>query len=275
LTLVICAAAKPWLPLGAVPTAKDSALIAVNRYLSGTMPDVVLLGSSLTARIKEEYFINLRVRNLGIAGGSSLTGLRIVLTGQQSIPKTIVVEANLLSNAADEALIGRFSDSRRDPFFRPVRTGVAVYENWRHAPPSRAESVADANRILKRPPQEYNNLEYLDRVAKGYGQDATAALHSNVDQLARLIASAQGMGARVLLLELPQADMLNQTRLVQDTQRIVSERFVDPNGWLDLNIAKGDLRWPDGAHFDERSAVITARAIEQAINNLSRANNSR
>jgi hypothetical protein len=266
LALLLCAAAKPWLPMVALaPTAKDNALIAHNRYLSGPSPDVVLLGSSLTARIKEEHFATLRVRNLGIAGGSPLTGLQIILLNPRSLPKIILVETNLLSNVADETLVRRFSTSGHDFFFRPVRMAVAAYENWRHAPADRTRSKADADRLLKKPPQEYNNQVYLDRVVKGYGQDATAVLQSNVDQLAQLVSSARGLGARVLLFELPYADQLDQTRVAQDTRRIALAHFGDAREWLHLTMAKSELRWPDGAHFDERSAIMAARAIEQAI----------
>lgn len=272
LILVICAAAKPWLPMVTLaPTAKDNALIALNRYRSGPTPDVVLLGSSLTARIREEHFATLRVRNLGIAGGSPLTALRVILLDPRSLPKTILVETNLLSNVVDETLVRKFSTSGHDFFFRPVRMAVAAYENWRHAPADRTYFNADANRLLKEPPREYDNQVYLDRVVKGYGQDATAVLQSNVEQLAQLVSSARELGARVLLFELPYADQLDQTRVAQDTRRIALGRFEDPHEWLHLTIAKSELRWPDGAHFDERSAVMAARAIEQAISERSKA----
>jgi hypothetical protein len=208
----------------------------------------------------------LRVKNLGIAGGSPLTGLRIVLLNPQNLPSTILIETNLLSNGADEALIRRLSSSEHI-FFRPIRMAVAAYEHLRHEPADEAQSSAYANRLLQEPPQKYNNQVYLDHVAQGYGQDATDALRSNVDQLAQLVSFARSLGARVLLVELPHSTELDQTRIVQDTRRIVSERFGEPNEWLHLMIAENDLRWPDGAHFDERSAVMTARTIEQAVIN--------
>jgi hypothetical protein len=267
LTLSCCAALKPILNVMPMPatTARDGALIALNRYLSGPTPDVVLLGSSLTARLREEYFAASRVRNLGIGGGSPLTGLQIVLRNPKSLPKTILVETNLLSNLADETLVEAFSTPAHDFFFRPVRLAVAVYENWRHGPTDRVHSIADADRILREPPQKYNNQVYLDRVVLSYGQDASVLLQKNVDQLARLMSVARNLGVRVLLFELPYTDQLAQTRVALDTRRIVLSRFGDSHDWLHLTIEESELRWPDGAHMDERSAVLTVRAIERAL----------
>lgn len=274
LVLVICAVAKPWLPNGMqapATTVRSTALVAFNRYVSDPVPEVVLLGSSLTARIREDYFDGLNVRNLAIGGGSPLTGLRFLLLDRKRLPKTILVETNLLSKEADEELIDSYSGMRGDQFFRPVRMAVAAYEKWQHTPRNRNETIAAANRLLIEPAQDYDNQAYLDRVVKGYGQDVTAVLQTNVDQLARLVSSAKELGARVLLFELPYADQVDQTRVAQDTRRVALEHFADPREWLNLTIAKSELRWPDGGHFDERSAVLAAKAIEQALSARSKA----
>ena len=43
-------------------------------YLREPVPDVVLVGSSITFRLKEEYFATRGLRNLALAGGSPVTG---------------------------------------------------------------------------------------------------------------------------------------------------------------------------------------------------------
>ena len=58
------------------------------------MPDIVLVGSSLTFRLKEEYFATRGLRNLALAGGSPVTGLEIV-ANQPRLPQYILVEANV------------------------------------------------------------------------------------------------------------------------------------------------------------------------------------
>ena len=134
-------------------TSRDGALVTLNRYVDNPIPDIVLTGSSMTFRLKEEYFETPRLRNLALAGGSVVTGLQIV-AGQRQIPKMVVVEINVLSRPPDQNLVERYSaDHGRDgPFLRPIRTAIAAYENWIHAPVSHAEvkaSLEAPNFLLK------------------------------------------------------------------------------------------------------------------------------
>jgi hypothetical protein len=52
------------------------------------------------------------------------------------------------------------------------------------------------------------------------------------------------------------------------TRQIVHDAFPDKGHWLSIDAAQHELRWPDGAHLDERSAVLVARAIDRAITAL-------
>ena len=105
--LLACGLATAW--FGNTPqlpstTTRDGTLITLNRYVTEPIPDVVLLGSSLTFRLKEEYFATPALRNLAVAGGSPVTGLEIV-ESQARLPKLILVETNALSRAADPAVV--------------------------------------------------------------------------------------------------------------------------------------------------------------------------
>jgi len=53
-------------------------------------------------------------------------------------------------------------------------------------------------------------------------------------------------------------------RFARETRRIVHGAFQEPGRWLSIDVAREELRWPDGAHLDERSAVLVARAIDKA-----------
>jgi hypothetical protein len=46
---------------------------------------------------------------------------------------------------------------------------------------------------------------------------------------------------------------------------IVHAAFPDLDLWLLTDPPRSELRWTDGVHLDERSALIVSKAIEQAI----------
>jgi hypothetical protein len=77
-------------------TTRDGTLITLNRYLQEPTPDVVLVGSSITYRLLEEYFSRTRLHNLALAGSSPETGLAIVAQ-QKQLPKIVLIETNVLS----------------------------------------------------------------------------------------------------------------------------------------------------------------------------------
>jgi hypothetical protein len=72
-------------------------------------------------------------------------------------------------------------------------------------------------------------------------------------------------GARLLLFELPCSAQLEESRSAKITREIVHTAFPDPDRWLRLDYARGELRWADGVHLDERSAVIVTQSIDRAL----------
>ena len=110
-------------------TTRDGTLITLGRYLREPVPDIVLVGSSMAFRLKEEYFAAPKLRNLALAGGSPVTGLEIV-ANQPALPGIILVEANVLSRPTDAALVERYSRGDTEPlFFRPVRAAMPPMSN--------------------------------------------------------------------------------------------------------------------------------------------------
>lgn len=248
-------------------TTRDGSLITLNRYATEPIPDVVLVGSSLTFRLKEEYFATTRLRNLALAGGSPVTGLEIV-ANQPRLPKIILVETNVLSRPTDDVLVGKYSwRGKAEPlFFRPMRTAVASYENWRHAPLTHAQASAAQARLLQQPPSDFDNRVYVDRaVQQSNAEDPTVATQINVQRIQQLILAFEQRGARVLLFQLPLSNELENARFAKITGDIVHARFPDPDRWLPIDVARSELRWADGVHLDERSAFIVVQSIHRAL----------
>ena len=248
-------------------TTRDGSLVTLNRYVQGPAPDVALVGSSVAWRLKEEYFSLPLVRNLALAGGSPVTGLEIVAK-QHSLPKIVLIETNVLSRSVDSALVERFSAGAHADvmLLRPVRTAIAAYESWNHAPPDPAQIRADLEQLLRQRPSEFDNRVYLDRaVGEMNAEDPTVATHANVARIRELIAEIERRGGRALLIEIPFSPEIDGSRFVGVTRSIVHGAFPDPSRWLPIDAPGNELRWADGVHLDERSALLVVRAIEKAL----------
>jgi hypothetical protein len=273
LLLLACGLATAWFGNGLqlpATTTRDGTLITLNRYVREPIPDIVLVGSSLTFRLHEEYFATPKLRNLALAGGSPVTGLEIVVN-QPRLPRIILVEMNVLSRATDTALVRRYTrNGNVDPlFFRPIRTAVAAYENWNHVPLTHAQVVSALGQLLKQPPSDFDNRRYLDRAMQEMNaEDPTVAAGTNVLSIGRMIRAAESRGTRVLLFELPYAEPLAESRSAKITREIAHSAFPDPDRWLKLDYPRAELRWSDGVHLDERSAVIVAQAFDRALSAL-------
>jgi hypothetical protein len=251
-------------------TTRDGSLITLNRYAKEPIPDVVLVGSSLTFRLKEEYFATTKLRNLALAGGSPVTGLEIV-ANQPRLPKIVLVETNVLSRATDDVLVDKYSwRGNAEPlFFRPVRTVVASYENWLHAPVTHAQAFSAHARLLKQPPSDFDNRVYVDRaVQQSNTEDPTVATQINVQRIEQLILALEQRGARVLLFQLPLSKELENARSIKIARDIVHARFPESDRWLTINVSRSELRWADGVHLDERSAFIVVQSIDRAVSLL-------
>ena len=268
--LLACRLATVWIgPTMQQPvaTARDGTLITFNRYIHEAMPDVVLVGSSIAWRLKEEYFSTARVRNLAVAGGSPVTGLAIV-ANQPRLPKIVVIETNVLTRPIDGALVQKFSGrDRPDPVFvRPVRTAIAAYEMWNHPPPDPAHLRASQEQLLRQPPSEFDNRVYVDRAVQQMNTvDPTTPTRANVAEISKLIADIEQRGSRALLLEVPLQSETEKTQMATISREIVAAAFPDKARWLYIEPVRSELRWADGVHLDERSALMVARSIEQAL----------
>jgi hypothetical protein len=247
-------------------TTRDGTLITLSRYLREPVPDIVLVGSSIAFRIKEEYFATRGLRNLALAGGSPVTGLEIV-ANQPRLPAIILVETNILARAIDAALVERYSRGATEPlFFRPVRAAVAAYEQWLHAPLTHEQAAVDLRQLVGQPPSDFDNRIYVDRALQQFNaEDPTYVAQFNTKRIEELIRIVERRGARVFLFELPYAEPIERSRSAVTTREIVHAAFPDSKRRLPIEVNRGDLRWADGVHLDERSAVIVARAMERAL----------
>jgi hypothetical protein len=254
-------------PQAPATTTRDGTINTLNRYVDNAVPDIVLAGSSMTYRLKEEYFGTPRLRNLALAGGSAITTLEIV-AGQRQLPKLVIVETNILTRAADTAVVECYSTKRaRDPlFFRPIRTAIAAYENWMHAPVTHAQVEGWMRELVAQPPSEFDNRTYIERALQQLNaEDPTRDAKVNIATIAGLVDKLERRGTRVLLMEMPWAPSIEQSLYVRVARNLIHNAFPDPRRWLAINVERAELRWDDGVHLDERSAVLVSRYLDQSF----------
>ncbi|WFU15154.1 hypothetical protein [Bradyrhizobium sp. CB3481] len=247
-------------------TTRDGTLTTLSRYLREPVPDIVLVGSSIAFRLKEEYFATPGLRNLALAGGSPVTGLEIVAS-QPHLPAIILVEANVLARPVDATLVELYARSDSEPwFFRPVRAAIAAYEQRLHAPLAHEQVAVNLRRLTAQPPSDFDNRIYADRALQQFeAEDPTDMVQFNEKRIAELIRTIELRGARVFLFEIPYSGPIEASRYAATTRQIAHAAFPDSNRWLPIEVDRGELRWADGVHLDERSAIIVTEALERAL----------
>jgi hypothetical protein len=147
-----------------------------------------------------------------------------------------------------------------------VRAAVAAYEQRLHAPLTHEQVARDLRQLVGQPPDDFDNRVYADRALQQFNaEDPTDATRLNAKRIEGLIRTVEQRGARVLLFELPYAESIEGSRFAATTRETIHAAFPDSKRWLPVEVDRSELRWADGIHLDERSAVIVTQAMERAL----------
>ena len=147
-----------------------------------------------------------------------------------------------------------------------MRAAVAAYEQRRHSPLTYQQVQPELRRLMAQPPSAFDNRIYVDRAVQQFNaEDPTDAARSNTKRIGELIRMLEQRGARVFLFELPYAEPIEGSRAAVITREIIHAAVPDARRWLSIEVNRGELRWADGVHLDERSAVIVTQALERAM----------
>jgi hypothetical protein len=252
-----------------LPTSRDGAVTLLDRYVNEPASSVLLVGSSFTARLNEEYFDTPDLKVLGLAGGSPITALEIALA-RDNLPKTILVELNVLTRGEYRALVERFSGDGAASFPRPIRSAIAFYERWHHPPPDRNSARLVAAALLRDKPSDFDNHVWIERVMHEWSKaPAEAITHNDLTALKRLVEKIEARGSKVYFYMLPVAGPLQNSVAAKATASAAHGAFPDERRWIHLDGSLPDLRWADGVHLDERSAVMIAQQIDRFLSGAS------
>jgi hypothetical protein len=239
---------------------------AVKEYLRGPASQITLVGTSLTHRLSEQFFLPLHVRNLGIPGTSTSTGLEIIAS-YRKIPKLILVEANVMEWPTNRDLVEKFSSIKKlsggITILRPIQTAVAYFNNR----PKEPEPVGPAlDEILNQSAADYDNRVFVERAWNEWNATNNDELiKDHIRELGRIVSSLEARGSQVYFYELPLAGNLAKSHIAVLTRTAMHQQFTNTTRWLSPKYAVNELRFRDHAHLDERSALIVSRAMEAEI----------
>jgi hypothetical protein len=258
-------------------TADREQAAIVDRYLKRPIADVVLTGSSFTMRLREEFFQNISIRNLALPGGSPLTGAAVILAAASVRPGIVAIETNILSRETDPTMVDRFRrDSERSPrMLQPFRTIAAFYQrkgdDRMHFDRTDKKAIlqqrAREEALLRTPPVPRRNETAIAVLLEDWNKpDYDGTIRKDAAELKTLVVSLEAKGVTVFLYELPLDSALEQSHYMKIGRSALAGAFGNDNGrWLSLEYSADEIGWNDGAHLDERSAIIIARSLERSI----------
>jgi hypothetical protein len=266
-SLVVEARFGPFARLPAITTDEERANTLAD-YYQDPAARIVLVGSSLTYRLRQQYFDLEGARNIALAGTSSLTGMRIVAS-QAVLPKVLMVETNVLVWPSDDRLVEQFSRSALNTTplrIRPVRTIVASFIGPTVEALNRMQRE-EIPALLKQPPA--TRIALPPPRPENQGSPASKELdlqlmRRNAHAIVALALELEARGTKVLLFEVPAASEIFNHPQMQNTRRFIREELgARTDLRMDPVMDESELRWTDGAHLDERSAILVVRALER------------
>jgi hypothetical protein len=268
--LMACWVAPRWLksiPEFPPVTTDEQRFGLLKRFVQEPIPDTVLLGSSLTFLLKENYFEPGTVRNLGLAGHSSLTGLAVLAAEQDLQPHVVAVETNILFRPIDQSLVdlsGRLREEQR--WLPPIRTLAAYYQDLSETK-KQVMNLEQTRAALAAPPGSPDGNQRIAQTLMEW--DTTAldnAVAAQLPVMKALVTQLEARGATVLFFELPLAPVVARFHYPEMARKAFRDSFGhDDARWLALDYPADQIRWGDGIHLDERSALLLSISLEKAI----------
>lgn len=246
------------------------------RSLRRTDADIAIAGSSFSKQLEPGLFSRARVVNLSVEGGSVLTSLE-ALRSARFVPKVLLIETNILYRPLDsewraDAAAGAGSS------FQAMIGGAAKPLRYLLRPPvfsyllQQDEAEWWANRreqLRSSEPAVHDSRLAIQKAISGWNKPKDWKLSArNSERIKALAKEFESHGSVVLLLNLPYSPELDAHPFASRNRRIASgSDDFDCDNCLDLRkvVDMAEMRWTDGAHLDQRSAALAARALEARL----------
>jgi hypothetical protein len=257
----------------------------VQRFLSRDHVDVVIVGSSLSNKMRDELFRWSEVSNLALPGGSFLTGLEIVAQSNRR-PRLVLAEINLLERELNTELVRAYGEL--PPTFDRLRMVLRDLKPIRTVFASSFGVHPDAQFMLKRAQRVAGERQEADDLPATAERNGTLKLKTQAlfdklaadesvlvraeDNFSRALSLASKLeerGTKVRFVFLPVAPDLAGHPYVQAILRIVRQRLPSAAfAALQVPVDQESLTWTDGMHMDSRSSAIYLNSLEKAVPEL-------
>lgn len=111
--------------------------------------------------------------------------------------------------------------------------------------------------ILQNPPaSEYNQIVLASILTEWNNPDCDRIIRKNAKELKNIVETLEIEGVSVFFYELPLDPALAQSRHMKTSRSALAEVFgYDNDRWLSLKYPADEIRWANGVHLDERSAI--------------------
>ncbi|MCT7978385.1 hypothetical protein [Laspinema olomoucense] len=255
---------------GVVPSSEglniqQSNIIKVENYVYNNLPyEIILTGSSRTAKIEADYFGQAQVANIGIRGGASQTGLELVNRNHNKPPIMLVEVNGTIAQGVNQELVEAayhplfYGIRRYLPMFKqeyqPVAVAIEILKNWQGISAEKLEQQR-VNELLKNPQMRENTLRpAIEERREKFTVKQINKLTEESQILKNKIAEIENQGVRVILFDVPGDQLIDQTPQRLEEKKLMKQLFPAENyEWLPEHPPKEWIT-TDGIHLARSEA---------------------
>lgn len=238
-------------------------------------PRAIIVGSSMAANLKEEK-LDSYIHNLSFAGGSALTGLKIIKKCS-NIPDIICVETNIIEGASNEEMI--------NSLFTPVLWRIKkhlVALRYTYEPMNifitfmtNKYGKKHTGQNKEKPNEDILKRELARHLERENSVDGLAT-SKEIAELKGLIEYFYCKGTKVVFFQMPVHPQIASSKRYKERKAILRRMFKGENiKWME-NPTDADTKFEtaDGIHLMPESALSYSIEFNNIIKKISYTNAS-
>ena len=257
-------------------TTGEDNVVTLTRAMRTPNMKVAIVGSSLASRLDANLFKQPGVGNLSVGGGSAMTGLELLAQMKQP-PQVVLVEINIMDRRMDAEWKNQATgaaDSRlgaiMQGLIKPIRYLLSK-PVFAFIPPGeqRAWWTAKRSQDLAKEVATYDIDNVVAEGVRSWDLRSSWELaENNAKRIQQLTAILESRGAKVYLMYLPMVAAYDGHAYARRNREIAAgnDAFQCPH-CLDIRhlVDVTRLRWLDGVHLDDRSALLVVDVLEAKL----------